>query len=58
MNSKIKAEGMLPKPENLKVDFIEEAESKQIALKKIKTRIDRYLRKNELQKFNNQNSND
>lgn len=51
LGSKVKAEGMLPEPENMKVDFFEEAENQKVAMKKLIKAIDHYLDDHELNKF-------
>ncbi len=48
---KVRAEGLLPEPDNLKVDFTEEAQNSEQALQQIKERIDQYLDKHEIEKF-------
>lgn len=53
---KVKAEGILPDPENMKVDFVEEAQKRDQAIKKIKEQIDRYLDKHKIEKFVNHSS--
>lgn len=48
---KIKAEGVLPEPNNIKVDFIEEAGYREQAVKAVKLKIDRYLDKQGIKQF-------
>lgn len=48
---KVKAEGMLPEPNNIKVDFIEEAGNLEQAVKAVKLKVDRYLAKQEIKQF-------
>lgn len=51
LECRVKAEGWLPEPENMKVDFAEEAENQEKAVKKIKAKIDRYLDKHKIEEF-------
>lgn len=48
---KVKAQGMLPEPKNVKVDFIEEAGNREQAVKAVKEKIDRYLDQHEIEEF-------
>lgn len=48
---KVRAEGLLPEPDNMKVDFVEEAQSRDQAIKLVKKQIDQYLDKHEIKKF-------
>lgn len=51
LGCKVIAEGRLPEPKNMKVDFMEEAENQKRALKGIKKKIDRYLDKHRIREF-------
>lgn len=48
---KVRAEGLLPEPENMKVDLTEEAQNREQAIQKIKEQIDRYLDKHKIKNF-------
>ena len=56
LGTKVRAEGMLYDPSNMKVDFTEDAENREAALAKLKSTIDHYLSKHNLEGFsiNNQ----
>lgn len=48
---KVKAEGVLPDTDNIKVDFIEEAGIREQAVKAVKLKIDHYLDKQGVKQF-------
>lgn len=51
MGCKILAKALLSGQQNMKVDFVEEAETEEKARKKIKAAIDRYLEKHNMENF-------
>lgn len=54
LGSKVIAKALVPNHENMRVDFIEEAATRDEALDKLKKRIDRYLDKHQLREFVNE----
>lgn len=48
---KVKAEGLLPEPKNMKVDFIEVAANQKEAVKAVKEKIDWYLDEHGVREF-------
>lgn len=51
MGSKIVAKGIIPGQQNMKVDFVEEADTEEQAREKIKNAIDRYLDEHDMNQF-------
>ncbi|MEL7833416.1 hypothetical protein [Fodinibius sp. Rm-B-1B1-1] len=52
LNVKIVGEGVHPDQQNMKVDFVAEASSRDEGVHQIKKKIDRYLDEHDIQKFN------
>lgn len=51
LSSKIIAQAKLPDQENIKIDFVEKAETQKKAREKIRNTIDSYLDKHEINQF-------
>lgn len=51
LGSKVIAKAMIPNQENLKVDFIEEAATREVTLEKIKKVIDQFLEDHDIDEF-------
>lgn len=50
---RVQAKGVLPAKENMEVDFIEEAEDQQAAIRQLRKTIDEFLDEHDLQSFEN-----